>query len=587
MNYECKCIVYLFCSIVSGYYARKTLRRHVKRCDFNTNRNLKVRHQSASHTLMADHFGPNDPLRTGGVLDTLQADEISLVAKRDKIICEVARKYVKSHKEKHLVQVARRYMRRLARLLIEIRTIEKNNHLSLASILHPSKFKVIVQATRQISDYNASTKSFKSPSLALQMGTLLKKCLNAAYSIEIQKDINSPTLNVLNIMKQLIDDEWATEVSTEAGQNLNLNRFNKPTLIPVTEDLQKMKIYLDNLISHSMIQLKANNSDEVAFRQLIEGTYCNVLLFNKRRVGELQRILVETYVKHLDGKSSGEFENLLSPSEKILVKNLKRIVIKGKRGRGVPVLFDRTTCEALDLTVQFREIFFQNNNIYLFPQLHSETCISGYHIFRKHVNLALKDSNKTATFTSTKLRKHLATISQILKMGPDELEQLATFMGHTTKTHQEWYRLPADIYQTAKVSKILLLSQNSNIDKFKGRNINDLNVGDELLESQNDSDTDEETIPINDTGDVVRETIQETQTHVQNNKKKIIRNRWTAEEKRVTEEYFRRHIRLKQAPKKNEVLQLVESYPHLFKNRKWDSIKVYVCNVYSKRKIAE
>lgn len=129
------------CTHCRGYYAKKTLRRHVKRCFFNNMKTSKrTRPQSDGHTLMADHFGPNDLLRTSGVLKTLKADEVSLVAKRDRIICEVARKYVKSHKEKHLVTVARRYMRRLARLLIEIRKSENDKSLSLLTILHPSKF---------------------------------------------------------------------------------------------------------------------------------------------------------------------------------------------------------------------------------------------------------------------------------------------------------------------------------------------------------------------------------------------------------------------------------------------------------------
>lgn len=186
---------------------------------------------------MAEHFGVNDPLRISGVLQSLKADEVSLVAKKDKIICEVARKYVKSHKDKHLVMVAKRYMRRLARLLIEVRKIESNNTASLSAILHPSKFKVIVTATRSIAKYDDDKRAFNSPSLALQMGTLLKKAITAAYSLEIQNDINSPKLNILDVMKKLIDEEWAVEVSTEAGQNLHLNRFNKPTIIPMAEDL--------------------------------------------------------------------------------------------------------------------------------------------------------------------------------------------------------------------------------------------------------------------------------------------------------------------------------------------------------------
>lgn len=77
------------------------------------------------------------------------------------------------HTQKHLIGVAKRYMRRLARLLIEVRKIERNNFLTVYELLHPSNFKSIVEATRLIAIYDATKKTFASPSLALQMGTLL------------------------------------------------------------------------------------------------------------------------------------------------------------------------------------------------------------------------------------------------------------------------------------------------------------------------------------------------------------------------------------------------------------------------------
>ncbi|KAG5866267.1 hypothetical protein JTB14_013618 [Gonioctena quinquepunctata] len=68
----------------------------------------------------------------------------------------------------------------------------------------------------------------------------------------------------------------------------------------------------------------------------------------------------------------------------------------------------------------------------------------------------LKNPN---AITSTKLRKHLATMSQIFAMTSNDLEQLSTFMGHTSDVHKQAYRLPDDVYQTAKISKLLLLME--------------------------------------------------------------------------------------------------------------------------------
>ena len=52
---------------------------------------------------------------------------------------------------------------------------------------------------------------------------------------------------------------------------------------------------------------------------------------------------------------------------------------------------------------------------------------------------------------STNLRKHIATMSQILNLKENERDQLVQFMGHDVKIHREFYRLPNDIVQTAQV----------------------------------------------------------------------------------------------------------------------------------------
>lgn len=42
--------------------------------------------------------------------------------------------------------------------------------------------------------------------------------------------------------------------------------------------------------------------------------------------------------------------------------------------------------------------------------------------------------------TSNKLRKQIATVMQILNLNKEESEQFAQFMGHTEKTHNEFYK---------------------------------------------------------------------------------------------------------------------------------------------------
>lgn len=108
---------------------------------------------------------------------------------------------------------------------------------------------------------------------------------------------------------------------------------------------------------------------------------------------------------------------------------------------------------------------------------------------RRIAKLALGNVKKAFLLMSTKLRKHLAIISQILNLDKYDLEQLAIFMGHTEKTHSEYYRLPNDVYQVAKVSK-LLLSKSAVLDeKYKGKSLAEIDIGnDNCLLSDNSDD---------------------------------------------------------------------------------------------------
>lgn len=46
---------------------------------------------------------------------------------------------------------------------------------------------------------------------------------------------------------------------------------------------------------------------------------------------------------------------------------------------------------------------------------------------------------------------------QVLDLQDNELEDLCTHMGHSIGVHREYYRLPTDVREVAKVGKLLCL----------------------------------------------------------------------------------------------------------------------------------
>lgn len=51
--------------------------------------------------------------------------------------------------------------------------------------------------------------------------------------------------------------------------------------------------------------------------------------------------------------------------------------------------------------------------------------------------------------------KHKATLSQILNLKDSELDTLANYLGHDIRTHRQYYRLPEESLQVAKMYTIV------------------------------------------------------------------------------------------------------------------------------------
>nr|CAI5829933.1 unnamed protein product [Callosobruchus analis] len=72
---------------------------------------------------------------------------------------------------------------------------------------------------------------------------------------------------------------------------------------------------------------------------LLETIFCRAILLNRRRPGELQRLPLYLYERNADEVGTEKYEEFLqavTPSEKILMQSLRRVVIRGKRGAEYP-----------------------------------------------------------------------------------------------------------------------------------------------------------------------------------------------------------------------------------------------------------
>lgn len=124
-------------------------------------------------------------------------------------------------------------------------------------------------------------------------------------------------------------------------------------------------------------------------------------------------------------------------------------------------------------------------------------------------------------------------------------------------THQNYYRLLQEIYQTAKLTKLLLRSQNddnlnleTNIDESDSEN-DDIN---ENLQYRN-IPKENEIIQVSNPNNVKVDIIEI------DNKIKYPIKRWSVEQKSVTKVYFKNNIRIKKPSTEKETLIFKKKYP--------------------------
>jgi hypothetical protein len=108
------------------------------------------------------------------------------------------------------------------------------------------------------------------------------------------------------------------------------------------------------------------------WKQLAEVVLVQLILFNRRRVGEAERLLLADYAKIDNNPPQEDVLKLLTSVERTLATVMKRIEIRGKRGRKVAMLFPADHNTSLELLSNYRQSAgVSTNNKYVFAKTSS------------------------------------------------------------------------------------------------------------------------------------------------------------------------------------------------------------------------
>lgn len=167
----------------------------------------------------------------------------------------------------------------------------------------PELFDNIISSTKSISGYDATNDTFMSPSLVLKIGTTLKQCCEIAEYLLLKKykylcisENTDIIISNIKTVSNLIQKQWSYELSTNASKELYQRKWNKPAFLPLTSDIKIFRDYLLTVQNNALSALKKNPQDIISFKELQDTVLAQLILLNRKRAGEVQRIFLNTYL---------------------------------------------------------------------------------------------------------------------------------------------------------------------------------------------------------------------------------------------------------------------------------------------------
>ena len=160
---------------------------------------------------------------------------------------------------------------------------------------------------------------------------------------------------------------------------------------------------------------------ETDFSRLASLCLADIILFNRKRSGEASRLTTESYKKVVSSENpvDDDVRKTLSRFEQALCENHIRIETRGKKGRKVAILLTSKMKKNLDFLIAKKD----KPTKYIFKKNDLVKPIRGTDALRWAASEAkLKNPERV---TSTKLRKQLATLSQVLNLTESDQDTLA------------------------------------------------------------------------------------------------------------------------------------------------------------------
>lgn len=435
----------------------------------------KDHHEDRSYLIkskiMMGQIHPNASELTRKILAINNDDQISKIVRYDPLLIVFVNDLTERYTNQHHHKMIRSRLRMLGSILLKVMEFNKaifqngriNQHHNpvdvkgFADILDPRIYDNMIIAVQAVVGVNAETSECRAPSTATTAGTWITKVAKV-YKKELIKKLDFGRCDIVKYFLEVHEVEFPTRINTLARSVQKKQKRHKKEPLPTMEDINSFRNYVEASLV-SAIESLVEGFEYYAWKKLCQCTLIFILLFNRKRPGELERICLDDYQKAKTFEETNKDEyNRLSSEDKKLVDEYLRIEFGGKKGREVPLLLSTSMRSFIDTIISHRsaaQVHPDNPFIFGLPGFdgtrykHLEACVLMRN-FSKKCNAKYPERLR-----ATGLRKHFATTVASLKIDECRIYDVSNFMGHAEKIHRDHYRQSVVTRDVCGVSQIL------------------------------------------------------------------------------------------------------------------------------------
>ncbi|XP_057322736.1 uncharacterized protein LOC130666089 isoform X1 [Microplitis mediator] len=496
---------FAYCPSCQVSVSKSTLSTHFVHCTGQTGKSRRVIKKMSK--IYENDFHPETSKKLRSLLVCMHVDEVSKTIKFDDLLIKFGNTLCEKYKLAQHDEMIRNRLRLLARLLVTVKKVEmakikdqkekklrvsKPSITDMISLFDPEKVQICLKAVNIIAGIDTKTYNARAPSVASLVGTLLKQLgdfLIAENIMDKQKNKNDDVKDFLHV----INRKWADVINKNVEEAQSKQKRKKKEELPSTDDINKLMDHLVKLQSQAYDELVKKFSAD-SYDLLAKTTLIRVQLFNRRRPGETERILLEDFEMYdrLSEDTHKDIMKTLSDKAREFCKKYVRFSIRGKKNRQVSVILDEVMFDSINLLIKNRlnaGIHPQNPFVFGLPGFSSEK-----HKYLRACTLMRKFSEDCKAefpkkLRATKLRKHIATYLVNHNINNVERSKIASHLGHSMGVHENYYHLinvAEEICQLPQVLEDACGLNNNNMTNDK----NSAESSDNDLDSDSDSDSD-------------------------------------------------------------------------------------------------